>query len=156
MNKDVDTVTTTINVHPINFKNQKFLLPPTVAVVSETYLGEAVTIYNEDNSKYYEVNGHLYGVPELHQGDKVFVTFTKQGTTITDRYRKQNERPTIAFTQNDDGSLNINSDKSITFTTLKAKINICIDGSIIISGTKIDSLSSGTNQMKGKKIDLNC
>jgi len=156
MKNEVDTKTKLNNIYPINSKNQELSLSPTIAVVHKAHQGEAVIIFNEDNDTYYEVDGHLYGVPELTQTDKVYVTFTKQGTIVTDRYRKENEKPTKALTQNEDGSLNINSDNDITFKTLNAKIEIKADGHVTISGTTIDSISEGINQLKGSKIDLNC
>ncbi len=155
MKKEFDTSKTN-NIHPINANNQETLLLPTIAIVFEAQQGEAITIYNEVNNTHYEVSGHLYSVPKLKQGDKVLVINTQQGIIVTGRLRKENEKPTIAFTLNNDGSLNIDSDKNITFNTLNAKIEIKEGGHITISGKKIDSISSGTNQLKGERIDLNC
>ncbi len=98
---------------------------------------------------------HASSVPSLEIGDQVIVQEISGLFIITDKLRNKEDKPTVGFEVDDDGSLSIVSDVKLTLRTTNAKIDIFENGKILINGSEVYSQSNGINRIQGKSIELN-
>jgi len=130
-----------------------------IMTVFEVHDGEASSLITKENSesdnKITTNFTHASSVPSLFVGDKVIVQFISGYLIIIDKIRNSEEKPTVGFDVNNDGSLSLYSTADITLKTENATIEILKNGKILIDGNEIYSISHGINRMQGTSIELN-
>lgn len=129
--------TKTNNIHSLQFNAAHFQNLSPIMTVTKVVSGEAQIILNEELNASFQVHFHSTNVPYLKEGDQVVVNATSNGVVILDKIRAANELPYPHFTQQHDGSYEIDATHGITLKTPKATINITPSGLITINGVHI-------------------
>jgi len=133
-----------------------------IMIVSEVLNGEATVLIDDtgfelrsDSKSDATSFMHASSVPVLSIGDKIIVSDISNNFIVTDKIRTLDEKPTVGFEFNNDGSLSLYSSANIKLKSNKAKIEILKNGKILIDGHEVYSLSNGINRIQGSTIELN-
>ncbi len=139
-------------------KNKNTVMPgenQQIMTVTSVVNAEAVSLVTIDEINFDSDFVHASSVPGLDIGDQVIVQNVSGLFVITDKLRNKDDKPTMGFEVNEDGSLCIASDVQLTMKTSNAKIDIFENGKILINGNEVYSQSNGINRIQGKTIELN-
>ncbi len=142
-------------VYKIDSKSDSSKLDTQIMTVCDVLNGEVISLFTNNEVELSDNFVHASTVPFISVGDQVIVQKISGNFIIIDKLRNIGEKPTIGFTINDDGSLDLFSDVKIELKTINAKIDISASGKILVDGNEIYSRSNGVNKIQGANIELN-